>query len=247
MIRFIEKPNLPKNRVHSVICGQTDAIILNHLEKLGINVIHSVPNKNIDARISNHVDLATIHIGDNKVVVDKYQTALNEELSRLGFEVIVSENSVEGEYPCDCILNQAIIGEYHIGNQNICDNTILNCTDLKRINVKQGYAKCSIIVVNENSILTDDVSIYENSLKNGLNSLLISKGDVFLDGYKYGFIGGAAAKISENEILFFGDIQKHCDYKRIYDYLNSRGIKIAFIENFRLTDIGGLVLLTEYK
>ncbi len=245
MIRFIEKPNLPKNRVHSVICGQTDVVILNHLKKLGINVVHSVPNKNIDARISNHVDLAAIHIGDNKVVVDKYQTAINEELSQLGFEVIVSEKSVEGGYPCDCILNQAIIGEYHIGNLNICDNTILNYTDLKRINVKQGYTKCSIVVVNENSILTDDVSIHENSLKNGLNSLLISKGDVFLNGYNYGFIGGSAAKISENEILFFGDIQMHRDYKRIVDYLRGFGIKIIFIKNYRLTDIGGLVLLTE--
>jgi hypothetical protein len=65
-----------------------------------------------------------------------------------------------------------------------------------------------------------------------------------LPGHQYGFIGGASGKISENEILFFGDITAHQDYKKIAGFIEKHGCKIISL-NFPLTDFGGIIPIIE--
>ena len=114
------------------------------------------------------------------------------------------------------------------------------------INVKQGYSRCSICVINENSIITDDKSIF-TAAGNFLNDAeLISKGSILLNGYNYGFIGGCCGKLSKNEIGFNGMIESHKDYKKIIDILSRNNIKCTELCKTRLTDIGGIIPLTEF-
>ena len=42
--------------------------------------------------------------------------------------------------------------------------------------------------------------------------LLISSGDIKLEGYDYGLIGGASGKISDNTVVFFGNAEMHPCY-----------------------------------
>ncbi len=245
MSRFIKNPNLPEGKVTSLVCGGLNEEAVRLLKDRGAEIFYTEKNTSVDESVSYHCDISALYLGDGKIVVDNQQEALMNNLKIKGFDVVESQKTVCGMYPNDIILNHAIVGEYIIGKSSCFDKSVAeNIADLKVIDVKQGYAKCSVLVVDGCSIITDDESIASNAHKNGLNCLLIEKGDILLGGHEYGFIGGASGKISNNEILFFGDITKHRDYDKIKDFLSRRNIGIISLD-FPLTDFGGIIPLTE--
>ncbi len=245
MTRFIEKPNLPEGRVSSLICGGLNAELRDFFSERGIELYYTAENKCADKSVSDHCDLSVLYLGNGKIIVDKGQAFLISRLREKGLEVVETFDEVSGAYPHDCILNHTIIGDCIIGKKEIFDKAVLDyCKNFEHIQVRQGYCKCSVLVVDERSVITDDESIAAKVCENGLDCLLISKGDVFLDGHEYGFIGGASGKISKNEILFFGDITKHRDYYSIKEFTDARGIEIISLD-FQLTDFGGIVPIKE--
>ncbi len=245
MTRFIERPNLPEGKVETVICGELCSELSLFLDSRGIECIVVAPNREIDPATANHSDMAVIHLGENIVIADKNQTELIDKLTDKGFSVFKSKSEIKGEYPKDVPLNFTVIGENLIGNFNFADERLLQLTSsLNRINVKQGYCKCSCFVINENALITDDRSICNNATVNGIDCLLVSKGDVSLSGHEYGFIGGASGKISKDEVLFFGDITKHRDYKEIAAFIKKHGCEIISLD-FPLTDFGGVIPVIE--
>ena len=245
MINFIEKPNLPEGKIKAVICGELCRELKDFFNNRDIRQIIIEPNNRIDPAVKYHVDMAAIHLGSKKILVDKCQGKLCETLKENGFDIYTTDEDIAGEYPEDIKLNFSIFGDRIMGKLPFADNVLLSLIEnLKKINVKQGYCKCSCLVINENSLITDDKSIYNIALENGIDCLLISKGDVSLPGHGYGFIGGASGKISKKEVLFFGDITKHSDYKKIADFIEKHGCKIISL-SFPLTDFGGIIPITE--
>lgn len=246
MIRFIEKANLPQNKVNFVICGSDDEKILSFFEKENIYVIKNKPNPHIDPSVSSHADMSALHLGKSEIILDKAQNVLAENLEKNGIKVHFTENNISGKYPDDVKLNFAVIGDYVIGNfKHIDENLEKLLAEKIRINVKQGYCKCSVLVLSESSVITDDSSINAELLKNGFQSLLVSKGDVSLHGHEYGFIGGASGKISKDTVVFFGDISRHRDFQRIKEFLNQNRCTYICTDSGPLRDIGGIICLGE--
>lgn len=245
MIGFIENPNLPEGKVKAVICGELCRELNEFLDSRDISQITIAPNNNIDPAVRYHTDMAAIHLGRNKILVDKSQNALSDCLKGNGFEIYTTEENIAGEYPKDIKLNFTVFGNKIMGNFVFADDKLLTLTEsLSKLDIKQGYCKCSCLVINENALITDDKSIYNIALKNGVDCLLVSKGDVSLPGHNYGFIGGASGKISKTEVLFFGDVTKHRDYKKIAGFIKKHGCKIISLD-FPLTDFGGIIPTTE--
>lgn len=150
------------------------------------------------------------------------------------------------KYPNNIQYNVAILGNYAIHNFKYTDNIILEYLDkfnIKKINVKQGYCKCSICIVDENSIITSDEGIHKEVIKYGIDSLLIEKGYIDLFDLDYGFIGGCSGLISKDTLSFFGDIKKHPDYNRILEFVNKKNKKIISLSNEKLLDLGSLIPL----
>lgn len=115
------------------------------------------------------------------------------------------------------------------------------------IPVKQGYSKCSICVVNESAVITDDESVFA-AAGNFLNDVLfVSKGSIGLKGYNYGFIGGCSGKISDNKIAFNGRIESHTDSNQIIDFLQKHSVEPVELTNSKLLDIGGILPLMQRK
>lgn len=246
MSRFIREPNLPEGKVSMVICGTDDEHILRFFEGNGITVLKNDLNPYIDSSVSAHADMAALYLGNGIVMIDKNQNKLKKELAESDFYVIEAYDEIKDDYPNDVKLNFTVAGEFVIGNFDYADSRLVELIrDKSKINVKQGYCKCSILVVRDNAIVTDDPSIYRNAVKNGIDSLLISKGDICLDGHGYGFIGGASGKISDDTVVFFGDITKHRDYEKINDFLSLHGCIYTCTDVFQLRDIGGIVSLKE--
>ena len=246
MIKYVLKPNLPKDKVNTLICGTDDKLILNFFEKQGITVIKNKSNNSIDPSVSTHTDMAVLHLGSNSVLIDKLQTELKSELEKIGFTVFETSEPIQGEYPKDIRLNFAITGDYISGNFNFADENLIKNIDGKTpLSVKQGYCKCSVLVVGEKSVITDDKSIYRVLTENGFNVLLIEKGDISLKGHEYGFVGGASGKISDDMVVFFGDITLHRDFSKIDSFLKSQCCNYLCTDNGPLRDVGGIIPLLE--
>ncbi len=245
MIRFILNPNVPDGYVTALICGGLNKELCDYLNSRGIEILYTEKNGMVESSVSEHSDLSALYLGEGRIIVDRGQTGLISVLNEKGFYVTETAKTVEGSYPDDCILNHTIIGKYIIGNSKIFDESVKKeCRSLEVIHTNQGYCKCSVLIVDENSVITDDESIACSVQKKGINCLLISKGDVALHGHDYGFIGGAGGKISKNELIFFGDITKHSDYGRIKEFICDRGIKFISFD-FPLTDFGGIIPIKE--
>ena len=115
--------------------------------------------------------------------------------------------------------------------------------NIELINVRQGYTQCSTLVIAENAVVTADKTIEKALCRSGAEVLLIEAGDIRLEGFSYGFIGGAG--FADNGVTyFFGDITKHPDYGRIEAFCRKHHSKIEIVcKKEPLTDIGGVVIL----
>ena len=232
----------PKRK--TIICGELCDELNGYFDSSGIKRFVVKPNNYIDFAVRSHADMSAIHLGGNEILLDKQQSEIGEKINAYGCKVTYTEREIKGKYPADIALNFTILDNRFIGKTDCGDEKLLKSViDFDKINVKQGYCKCSCLVVNDNAVITDDESIFKTLTDIGIDCLLVSKGDVLLPGHEYGFIGGASGKISANEVLFFGDITKHRDYKKIADFVVKYGCKIISL-NFPLTDFGGFIPLS---
>lgn len=222
--------------------------ICDKLSGLGYKLIYT---QSVDGFISyeqKHADMQCIAFSDT-VFILKECVDLKERLKAFGFNVNCTENYASSKYPKNIVLNAKIVGNHLIGNIKCLDEKLLRyCTDngYSLIDVRQGYAACSIAKVTDNAIITTDESIYRALNNTEIDVLKISNDNIELCGAKMGesgFIGGASALLEDNNLLFFGDIEKHPDYNLIEDFCNQEGVNILKINNMQLTDIGGTILL----
>jgi hypothetical protein len=223
----------------------------NELKLKNIQILKSIKCNNTYESISYHPDICVFNLGNGKIIVEpsiyeEYKIKLEE----YGFEVIKGKSEVKEKYPYNIQYNVAIVGDYAIHNFNYTDPYVLDYIEennLKKINVKQGYAKCSICIVDEKSIITSDEGIY-NALKNTeIDCLLIQKGHIKLEDMDYGFIGGCSGLISENKIAFCGDISKHPDYEVIKSFICKKNKEIIILSKEELLDLGSIIPLMTRK
>lgn len=241
--KFLMYPNLPENDVLTVIAQNCDTQLLNALSKLSIKVLPTDKQAVLDAPVSKHGDILVHHLGGNTFIVDESQKTITKYLAGNNCD-IETISSIYSPYPNDCLLNCADIGDYLICNISITHPKILE-TDKTVINVKQGYAKCSVCIVGRNTIITDDISIYNAVKPYDIKCLLVEKGSVKIEKYDYGFIGGCSGLIGKNKLFFNGDLSIHKNYKEICDFLYEHNVAYFDIKNKPLTDIGSILPIIE--
>lgn len=155
-------------------------------------------------------------------------------------------------YPNDCRYNAACTGKFFIHKLDISDSELLvaakvNCGDeLKLVDVRQGYTKCSTVIVDEESIITYDKGIAKPCEMAGMNVLLVEPGFVKLRGADTGFIGGASGRVSD-EIVFNGDLSAHPNLKKITAFIEARGLGCKWFDSYELEDIGSIITVTDSK
>ncbi len=244
---FTEKPNLPDGTVSSVIISEKYTDIITELERLGVSVISSPPVYDIAGAEKYHADISAVHLGGENIICAGNNRELFKKLQDAGFYVIPSENYIVGSYPGCTALNAVITERGIICRKNSVDGELLNYfgNDLPVINVNQGYARCSTAVVSDNAVITSDVGIYNACLKNGIDALKISSGDIEIEGYGFGFIGGACGKLSRDILAFCGRIEAHRDYGNIKGFALNYGVHLLSLSGRTLFDVGGVLPVME--
>ena len=247
-MKFVEESFITNERLSLAIVDKRITIDMeNKLKNYDINIIKTPSCDDTYNAIKHHPDISVCKLDVNNIVVaPNVYDYYNDILSNYNFNVIKGNSTISKKYPNNIQYNVAILGNYAIHNFKYTDNIILEYLDkfnIKKINVKQGYCKCSICIVDENSIITSDEGIHKEVIKYGIDSLLIEKGYIDLFDLDYGFIGGCSGLISKDTLSFFGDIKKHPYYNRILEFVNKKNKKIISLSNEKLLDLGSLIPL----
>lgn len=209
---------------------KADNRLQNYLEDKGYRIQGWITQNILDKELSFHPDMFMCKMG---VTPDAHMIfSQPSDFGNIPIQRIV-------QYPKNIAFNAACTGKYFIHDLSHTCMRVLSTARLLNmtlINVRQGYTKCSVVVVDENSIITYDEGIAK-ACAAGLSVLLVSPGHVELPDYDTGLIGGTSGRIGD-EVIFNGNLAAHPDFERIRDFIEARGLKCVWFSDYPLTDIG---------
>lgn len=215
---------------------------INNLKKFGSIVKIPAYNKLYES-VKGHVDILLSLLNDKEILFHKdIDKKFVDEICNLGFDVKFSSNSLGESYPGNIILNGVNLKDYFIHNLKYTDSALLeNLKNKKLINVKQGYTKCSVAIVNETSIITSDVAIAKTLRAYNFDILLIPPGDIILEGLNYGFIGGTCGLVDEKTLAFFGSLEKYEYGREVKEFLKKHRVEPYYLSDTKLIDRGSII------
>lgn len=245
MKNFVLSPHLPQKMVGLAAAGERyRARLAPAFKALGIDVIWLPDAPGADPRLAGHADLSMLHMGGDLIISSCGGEIVNN-LTNRGFRVLDAPGPGKS-YPEDCRLNACIVGSRFIHRLDVTAEAALeNAAGLELVDCAQGYAKCCVCVVDSRSIITSDHGIAGAARKHGIDALEIRPGYIELEGFGYGFIGGASFKLSPYELAFTGRLDGHPDYNIIVDYLKARNIRPVYLSDGRAFDVGSILPLIE--
>ncbi|MCD7827429.1 MAG: hypothetical protein LUG85_02695 [Clostridiales bacterium] len=215
------------------------------LKQNGVKLLEFDGNPSVMPQVKYHSDLSFFYAGNNTVFTAAEAECTGRYLSSLGY-CVIPLSKLKAEYPFDVPLNCVAVGKHFICNTDTVSKKIFQYFSDRQyeiIPVSQGYTKCSVVPVTDKALITDDESIFRECILRGLDVLKVSKGNVELEGFPYGFIGGASGKIGDNLIAFNGDINTHENGEGIKKFLSSHGISYISLDKGKLVDVGSIIPL----
>ncbi len=243
---YIKKPNLPTSKVKCVIVdANAPKALFDFFDVNKIEYIKSMKIPNILDAVSTHPDMQICHVGNKNFICspDAY-SYYSEELRKYEIDVLKGESNVLSTYPRDISYNVVITEKYLIHNLKYTDKAIMNFfrnTDISIHNVKQGYTKCAVCVIDSNALITSDAGIYKFCKMNGIDCLLTEKDSIRLGNRSDGFIGGCCGMIDYKTLLFCGDISRHNSYNEIVKFASKYDVEIISLSGEQLTDVGSII------
>ena len=212
------------------------------ISKIEIETITSLKNEHVYPSIQDHPDIFIFQSKDGLVVEPRHF----EYYSKYIDASVMFKGSIEigDAYPFNTSYNAVVIGDVLIHGTKVASNILSKYP--KNILVNQAYCRCNILPVDDQSFITSDRGIFKKT-KDNFDVLLIEPGHILLDSMPYGFIGGTGGKISSNEILFTGNIERHPDYRKIEVFLAKRQIKMIYPKTNELVDLGSIIPIVEVE
>jgi hypothetical protein len=147
------------------------------------------------------------------------------------------------EYPETALYNSLVTDKFIIQNSALSEPIIYDLnTNLKIIPVKQGYVRCNLIALPNETFITSDHGI-EKSLKlRNLEVLYVDPSCVKLDGFENGFFGGACG-VLENTLFICGSLKYFKEQIFIESLTSRSGVSIIELYDGQPVDIGTILFL----
>lgn len=208
------------------------------LKKYG-EVVRTKANKNVLKGLDSHPDILVHQLLSGDLVVDRDNLEYYKEIFK-DKNVIPSSSKLSAKYPSDIHLNAFAFKKIFIHNLKHTDQVILDYYKdhgYELVNIKQGYAKCSCLVTHD-FVITSDGGIYE-SLKDLIPIYKIDHGQIKLQNFNYGFIGGASGVFGK-KIFFTGDFSHHSSHEEILKIINKYDYEIEILSKDPIEDFGSI-------
>ena len=186
--------------------------------------------------VATHPDMLLFPLGECILLHETYYRENKGFFDALPFSFVTTSEPIGKDYPQDILLNALPWHDTVYGHSAI-SQTIKGAFP-RHIPVKQGYTRCSAAMVGK-GVITQDKTLFCALQANGVRSLLIRPGHIRLDGYDYGFIGGASVALSQNLTAFFGKIESHPDYIAMQAFAKEQNAELLSLSDEMLCDCGG--------
>lgn len=231
----------------AIVDGRIDKEIENSLKSLDLEIIKTIKCKEVHESISYHPDIAIHPVNHNTLVIaPNVFEYYRDNLKNKGINLIKGEKRLDFKYPNNIAYNVGRLGNVAIHNFQHTDEVLkyhLEKENLQFLNVKQGYSKCSLCLVNKKAGITSDSPIYEKLRNLGFKMLLIEPGSIYLKSQDYGFIGGTNGSLSNKESIISGSLKDHPNKKEILNFFKENNVELKFLSNKKIMDIGTIITL----
>lgn len=205
-------------------------------------VVRTKSNKKVLKGLDTHPDILVHPLPSGELLVDRDNFDYYKEIFK-DKNIIPSHSSLSGKYPGDIHLNAFAFKNIFIHNLKHTDQVILDYyknRGYELVNIKQGYAKCSCLVT-EDFVITSDGGIYE-SLRDLIPIYKIDHGQIKLQNFNYGFIGGATGALGK-KIFFTGDFSHHSSHEEILKIINKYNYEIEILLEDPIEDYGTIFFI----
>lgn len=226
-----------------VLCGgKTSFKVLASLKAMGYTPVPLPSYERLPEPVSSHPDMLIYTMRSGQLLTyTGYFNANRSLFDMLCREVVTEDILPDKVYPHDIYLNALRLGDTVYGRCDSLSPYILSDTK-KAVNIHQGYARCSACVIDGSAVITADRGIAFAAGASGTEVTLIESGNIILDGYGYGFIGGASGRLGDG-VAFIGDPMTHPSGDKITTAVLRRGLDIIILDDGMLCDCGGLILI----
>lgn len=207
-------------------------------------VVWLEPDDNVYPSISTHPDIFFCQYEPDKLVFapdtkSEYIAALH----KAGIKMTKGRQHLGKDHPDTIQYNACALRNTLIHNLKYTDNRILDLFEGKtKINVKQGYTRCNLLALDENSFITSDDGIRNELLKHGSDVLFIDPHQVRLEGHDYGFFPGCCG-VWRNRLVVCGSTDRLKEKKELDEFLDRHGFELNELYKGELTDLGSILFL----
>jgi hypothetical protein len=218
------------------------------LEGLIPVLIRTMDLEGLPDPVKSHPDMQLVIPAEGVIVhAPNLHPKVAERLKDLGYILVSGEKTPAGSYPLDIPYNVAVVGDHAFLNTRYSDEVVLQWlkkTGKTISHVNQGYAKCSVCILNKEAVITSDLGIYRAALGKNIDVLLIPpQRSISIPGYDYGFIGGSTGLVSSKKIAFTGDLKTLDSWESILLFLQKYGITPVTLGASAVLDLGSLIPL----
>lgn len=218
------------------------------LRQNGFELIELPPFAALQPQVASHPDML-LYFGKNLITAKDYYAVAKAEIDEIlkisGKKLEFASEAVRSEYPYDVRFNAFSVGKTLFCSKKGASGAVLD--DARRkgqeiVFVKQGYAKCSTVIVSDDAIITADGGIACAAEQRGIDTLIVAPGCARLDGYATGFLGGASGTFRDT-VFFCGDISGHPDCEKITEFCEKHEKKVVSLSPSPLFDAGTIFFI----
>lgn len=193
--------------------------------------------------ISGHPDIFMCQGSEGIVAAPALPHEIRVHLGYAGVKVFYGNSDPGKTYPDSARYNAVVTAELIIHNLKITDPAILEAfPGRKHLHVNQGYTRCNLIPLNNDTFITSDKGIEKVLIAEGKEVLFVDPHPIRLKGQKHGFFPGCCGVLND-ELLISGSLSFHPDKEQIEDFIHKSGFQIRELFHGELTDVGGIFIV----
>ncbi len=212
------------------------------LNKTGLFIPFLTKNITYPA-IAGHPDIFLLKIDKSLIVAPNTPVTFKQRLQKAGVTLIEGKSEVGKRYPGTARYNAVNTRNLLIHNLKITDPVVLKLSEgKKQIHVNQGYTRCNLLPLPDESFITSDEGIYKVLKTSGFDILYVRPQGILLPGFDNGFIGGCAG-VFDDRIYFTGSLKYFPEGDKIKAFLKEKNLQIIELYDGPLFDGGSLLFI----
>jgi len=193
--------------------------------------------------ISGHPDIFFCPTPEGLIVATNLPDNYFKILDQNSISYTTGQMPVGKEYPDTARYNTLVTKKFIIQNPAISDKSIRNLNpNHKTINARQGYIRCNLLALPNDSFITSDRGI-EKSLRAKIQDVLfIDPSCIKLAEFEHGFFGGVCG-LYGNTLFLCGSLTYFKEPELIREFTEKAGVNIIELYDGPLVDIGTIMFL----